>query len=168
MASKFLKIHTDGLPKEEEGLVVSAGAGDSGKLVALDASGKLDESVLPVGIGADVKVANAGENLAAGDFVYIDASGDVRKADASNTAKLAIGFVLSAVTAASDATVYMEGTNTGLTGLTAGTRYFLSPSSPGTHTATVPTTAGHTVQVLGTAIDTTELSFEPQIIGTRA
>lgn len=53
----------------------------------------------------------ASESLSAGDFVNIwsDAgTPKVRKADASTSGKEAVGFVLSAVTSGSQATVYTE------------------------------------------------------------
>ena len=49
----------------------SAGAGDSGKLTALDSSGKLDTSFMPVGIAADTASIATSETLAAGDLVNI-------------------------------------------------------------------------------------------------
>lgn len=49
----------------------SAGAGDTGKLPALDATGRLDASFMPVGIGADTASIVASEALAAGDLVNI-------------------------------------------------------------------------------------------------
>ena len=39
--AKFLKIGSDGMPTEEAGITTSAGAGDSGKIPALDGGGKL-------------------------------------------------------------------------------------------------------------------------------
>jgi len=51
--------------------IISAGAGDSGKIPALDATGKLDLSTMPVGLGAESDVITASEALAAGDFVNI-------------------------------------------------------------------------------------------------
>ncbi len=159
MAEKFLKLGTNGFPAEQEALVSSAGAADAGKIVALDSSGRLDNSVLPVGVGPDAFTATAGENLAAGDLVYIDTSGEARKADASTVSKMAIGFVLSAVTSGNPATVYFDGTNTGLSSLTVGSRYFLSATTPGAITTTPPATAGHIVQFVGIATSATTLSF---------
>jgi hypothetical protein len=49
----------------------SAGAGDSGKLPALDGSGKLDTSFMPTGIGADTASITASEAITAGDLVNI-------------------------------------------------------------------------------------------------
>jgi len=164
-AVKYLAL-VAGKIKQIAATVTSAGAGDDGKIVALDSTGKLDSSVLPVGIGADTKSLTAYEDLAAGDFVNIfDDSGTVkvRKADASSNAKEAHGFVLAAVSTGAAATVYLEGTNTQRTGLTKGVLYFLSHSSAGSVlvAGSLTTTAGHIVQQIGVAMSTTEISFEP-------
>ena len=61
---------------EVAGLVASAGAADAGKIPALDANGRIDQSMMPVGIGADTKLIVTSEALTAGDFVNIyDVSG---------------------------------------------------------------------------------------------
>ncbi len=166
MAWKILQI-INNLRTEVEALVASAGAGDSGKIPALDASGRLDSSFMPVGIGADTKTVTTSENLAAGDFVNLyDDSGTLtaRKADASAAAagKRAHGFVLAATTSGQDAIVYFEGPNTQLSGLTAGTMYALSHSSPGgvVALASATTTSGHILQELGIATDTGEINVE--------
>lgn len=163
MPQKFITL-VSGNFKEVEGLVVSAGAGDAGKVPALDSAGKLDTSVMPVGIGADTKTIVASENLAAGDLVNVwndTGTIKVRKADATSPSKRAHGFVLSSVSSAANATVYFEGTITGLSSLTLGGTYFLGTTA-GAATATATTTAGHIVQQVGVAVSATELSFEPQ------
>lgn len=139
----------------------SAGAGDAGKIPALDASGRIDSSMMPVGIGADTATITASEALSAGDFVNIwnSTGAKARKADASTSGKEAHGFVLAAVSNAAAATVYFEGTNTQVTGLTAG-NVFLSDSTPGGSTATAPTGSGKVVQRLGVAVSTTAINFE--------
>jgi hypothetical protein len=166
--AKYLRIGTTGLPTEEATVLNSAGAGSAGLIPELDSTGRLTNSVMPVGIGADVKTANAGEGLSAGNLVYISAAGTVFKADANAVDKAAIGFVLASSASGASATVYFEGTITGLTGLTAGTRYFLSDTATGGVTATLPTGVGDIVQLVGTAISATELSFEPQTPLVRA
>ena len=160
MADKFLKL-VNGVPTEMEGQVQSAGAGDAGKIPALDATGKLDETLMPSGIGADVALIEASENLSAGDFVSIyDSSGaKCRKADASTTGKHAHGFVLDAVTSGSNATVYFEGPNDQVTGATPGDVY-LSDSTPGGFTSTAPSGTGKVVQRLGVAVSATSINFE--------
>jgi hypothetical protein len=142
-------------------VATSAGAGDSGKLAALDGSGRLDSSFLPVGVGADTATVQASENLAAGDYVNLHNSGGarVRKADASN-GRRADGFVLASVTSASNATVYFEGQNTGVTGKTPGAVQYLSATTAGATTETAPTTAGQIMQVLGVAVTATVISTE--------
>lgn len=140
----------------------SAGAGDSGKVVALDAAGRIDTSMMPVGIGADTATITASEALAAGDLVNVwnDAgTPKVRKADASTAGKDAHGFVLAAVASSASATVYFEGTNTQMTGLTAGTQY-LSAATAGKTVSTAPTAAGNVVQRVGMATSATAMNFQ--------
>lgn len=140
----------------------SAGSGDAAKAVLTDASGRIDASFMPVGIGADTASIQASEALAAGDYVNVwDSTGSfrVRKADASTAGKEAHGFVLAAVSSGANATVYFEGTNTQVTGMTAGAVY-LDPANPGKGTNTEPTTATQIVQRLGTATSATSVNFE--------
>lgn len=140
----------------------SAGAGDSGKLPALDGTGKLDNSFMPTGIGADTASVETTENLAAGDLVNIyDATGaKCRKADASTAGKEAHGFVLAATTSGQNASVYFDGSNAQVTGLTPG-RQFLS-ATPGLCTATAPSGAGNVVQRVGFATSATSMNFQSQ------
>ena len=138
----------------------SAGAGDAGKLVALDSSGRVDSTMMPVGIGADTQVITTSEALAAGDWVNIwnSTGAKARKADATTAGKHAMGFVLSAFGSAASATVYFEGTNTQVTGQTAGD-VFLSTTA-GLGTATAPSSAGNVVQPIGVATSTTTVNFQ--------
>jgi hypothetical protein len=144
--------------------VSSAGSVDSGKAVLLDGSGRIDSTVLPSGIGADTALIEASENISAGDFVNVhnvSGTAKIRKADASSSGKEAHGFVLSAVTSGNNGTVYFEGTNTQVTSQTPGVVY-LSPSTAGLATATIPSTAGHVVQRLGVAVSATSIKFEAE------
>ena len=138
----------------------SAGAGDAGKVVALNASGEVDITMMPTGIGADTASVEASENLAAGDFVniYNDSGAKCRKADATTAGKQAHGFVLAGVTSGANATIYFEGTNTQVTGATAGT-VFLSATA-GTFTSTAPSAAGNVVQRVGVATSATSINVE--------
>jgi hypothetical protein len=163
MADKYLKFDdTSKAMKEQEATTTSSGAGDAGKIVALHTDGKLHSSLLPTGIGADTSVYPAYENLSAGNFVNIFDDGGVtkvRKADATSKSKRAHGFVLENVTAGSDATVYCDGSNTQLSGLTPGVTYFLSVTA-GAVTDTPPTTPGYIIQVVGSAKNATTISVE--------
>lgn len=143
----------------------SAGAGDAGKIVALDSAGRLDSSMMPAGFGAETQSIEAGENLSAGNFVNIyDDSGTtkVRKADASGgNAKKADGYVLAGVTSGQTATVYYGNVNNQLSGMTKGAIQYLSGTAGG-RTETAPSTAAHIVQRLGKAISATEMLVEIQ------
>ena len=172
--------------QEVASISTSAGAADAGKIIATNASGqidvsflnttvssspnklvmtgadgRLDISVLPIGVGADTAVIPASEALAAGDLVNIwnnSGTANVRKADASTAGKEAHGFVLAAVASGQPATVYFEGTNTQMTGLTPGRQYL--STTPGKTSATAPTGSGQVVQVVGFAVSATAMNFQ--------
>lgn len=160
MADKYI-YNNAGTLTEREAKQTSAGAADAGKIPALDGSGRIDASMMPVGIGADTASIASSENLASGDWVNIWNDGGtpkVRKADATTSGKQAHGFVLSAVTSPASATVYFEGTNTGVSGQTAGD-VFLATTA-GTGTATAPSGSGNVVQKIGVAVSATAVNFE--------
>lgn len=158
-AKKFLRL-VAGVFTEIAATVTSSGASNDGDLVALDSSGRLDNSVMPVGIGADTKTITASEALAAGDWVNVwNSSGaKVRKADATTAGKEAHGFVLAAVSNGANALVYFEGTNTQVSGQTPGPVYL--QTTAGTGGATIPSASGNVVQNLGVAVSATEVNFE--------
>jgi hypothetical protein len=159
---KYLYINA-GQVTEKASIQTSAGAGDAGKIPALDASGRLDNSFMPTGIGADTASIQASENLAAGDLVNVwNSSGArIRKADASAAGKEAHGFVLAAVTSGASGTVYFEGNNAQVTGLTPGVQ-FLS-TTPGLATATAPSGTGNVVQRVGFSTSATNLNFQTHL-----
>ncbi len=162
-SSKLVSLNTSGFLDSTivNSTTSSAGAGDAGKVVALDGSGRIDETMMPVGIGADIVSLTASENLAAGDFVNVyDNIGtpNCRKADATTAGKEAHGFVLDAVTSGNPASVYFEGSNTSLSGLTAGPVYL--STTAGQSTATAPSAAGNVVQRIGVAVAATTINFE--------
>lgn len=158
----YLKM-TNGRPTLTAAAAASTGAPDAGKMVKLDASGKVDQSMMPTGIGPDAKTMTASEAIAARDLVNVSNTGEIRKADASND-RPANGFVLGAIANGATGTVYFEGVITGLSALTPGGRYFLSDAVPGGITATAVTAgAGKISQEIGVAISATEVSFEPQV-----
>lgn len=160
-AKKYLSM-VSGLITEIAGIVTSAGAGDDGKFPVLDATGKLDNSFMPPGIGADTQVITASEALAAGDLVNVwnSTGAKVRKADATVSGKEAHGFVLAAVLSSGAATVYFEGSNTGVTGLTPGVQYL--QTTAGTAGATPPSGSGNVVQRVGFATAAAVLNFNSE------
>ena len=163
MAGDKYLFNNAGTVTEKAAIQASAGAGDAGKIPAVDSTGRLDNSFMPTGIGADTAAITASEALAAGDLVNVwnSTGAKVRKADASVAGKEAHGFVLAAVSSGASATVFFEGTNAQVTGLTPGAQ-FLSAATPGLATATAPTGAGNVVQRVGFATAATALNFQSQ------
>ena len=153
---------TGGVLTEESAVNTSAGAGDASKLAKLDAAGRFDVTMMPVGTDIAATTITTSEALSAGDFVNIWNSTGVkaRKADATVAGKEAHGYVLAAYGTPVAATVYFDGINTGLSGLTVGARQFLSTTAGG-RTETAPSTAGNVDQILGVAISATAAIFRP-------
>lgn len=165
MAEKFLKVE-NGRTTEKEAITSSAGAADSGKLVGLDGGGRLDPSVMPVGIGADVKALELTEDVSAGDYVNIfDDAGTpkARLADQSND-RAAHGFVKAAGLTGETVNVFFEGPNSGLSSLTAGARYYLASNGDITNSAP----AAGLLQFLGVAIDDTQINTDISDVIVRA
>lgn len=156
-------LYLDGAtPKTKAPITTSAGAADAGKIIALNAQGDLDATMLPPGIGDDTASVVASEVLSAGDFVNIwnDAgTAKCRKADASTFGKHAHGFILEGVDADSTAEIYFEGTNNQVSGAIPGD-VLLSASTPGGFTSNPPSASGQVVQRLGVAISATEINVE--------
>jgi hypothetical protein len=163
MADKYI-ANVAGTLTEKAAIVTSAGAGDAGKIPAFDAAGKLDISTMPTGIGADTVAIITSEALAAGDLVNVwnSTGAKCRKADASTSGKEAHGFVKAAFGSGASATVYFEGNNDQVTGLTAGVQ-FLSATTPGLATNTAPSAAGQVVQRVGFATAAANLNFQSEV-----
>jgi hypothetical protein len=162
MAKKFLRM-VAGAIEEIVATVTSTGVAEAGDVVALDANGRLDQSVMPVGIGADIVNIEASENLAAGDMVNVWDDGGtpkVRKASAGAIGTQAHGFVISAVTSGQNGNIYFEGNNNQVTGLTGGTTYYLDAAVAGGLTATPPSSTGDIVQRVGIATSATNINIE--------
>lgn len=140
----------------------SAGAGDAGKLPALDGSGRLDNSFMPVGIGADTAAISTSETLAAGDFVNIWDNTGAKVRKADAT------------TAGKEAHGFVLAAFTHPTTATVyfeGTNTAVSGKTPGVQFlqttagasgSTAPSASGNVVQKLGVAISATAINFEPQ------
>lgn len=160
MADKPIQL-VSGILTQVEAKIASAGAGDSGRVVALDTAGRIDSSMMPVGVVADVKLILASEAIGAGKYVNIfnnAGTANIRLADNSN-GRAAHGFLLTGVAGAATGSVYFEGPNTGLTALTAGARQFLGTA--GGVTATAPVFPTATIcQLVGVAISATEINTD--------
>lgn len=164
MAGNLYLTVLNGIKTLVAALQTSAGAGDAGKLVALDPTGKISDTMMPVGIGAETAVIAVSESLAAGDWVNIYGSSGAkcRKADATTAGKEAHGFVLAAVNFPGEATVYgISQMNNQLSGLTPGEMYWLSTTAGQGVATTPPSASGNVVQRLGKAVSATEIVFSP-------
>lgn len=158
---KFITLENGVQKLVNAGVSASTGASDGGKAVVLKSDGTIDESMMPTGIGADIKLIIASEALGAGKFVNIyDNAGvaTVRLADATTAGKQAHGFVLSAVTQGANATVYFEGNDNAITGAVAGNVYL--STTPGGFTSTPPAATGNIVQKVGVATSATSINVE--------
>lgn len=188
MAAPRYQTLFSGVRRLVAAITASTGVADAEKIVATNASGVLDDtllgaattgasvvvkttpsgtldpSVMPPGVGDDTITVTASEALSAGNVVNIWDDGGTpkaRKADATDDGKPAHGFVLAAVAANAAALVYLEGRNTQLSGLTPGAALFLS-TTPGAVTSTPPSTPGNVVQNVGYAYSATSMNFETE------
>jgi len=159
---RVIKLTNDGKRKAQSGIEKSTGTGDAGKFVVTTSTGRLDESIMPVGFGDEVKILEATEPITAGKYVNIynvAGVGKIRNADAS-TGKKADGFIVEGVAIGATVKVFTEGINNALTGLTPGADYYLSSTNPGEATTIPPTSTGNILQRIGKALSVKEMNFE--------
>jgi hypothetical protein len=152
-------------------LVTSNGVTDANKIVSTNATGRLDESLMPDGFGVRVLEAKAFEALAPGDFVHFQQAGAglvMRKAS-NDDMGTAHGFVLTAVAKDAKGKVNpLGGTNVipGAT-MTVGAVQWLGTGGKATETpldATVQANFGKINQKLGIAISATEIDTQRDTI----
>lgn len=115
-------------------------------------------------------IYTADEALAARDALYISAADNVSKASGagSGAASRLMGFAVAAAIDTAPVSVQSEGVLGGFTGLTAGSRYYLSAATPGLITATRPTGSGNTIVQAGYAKSTTALHIHIEQLGRLA
>lgn len=157
MADKYLKVGSNGLPAEQAALDSSSGAGDAGKIVALNSSGQIDPTM--IGTTESLSLV-ASEDLSPGDFVnFWNDTGTLKMRKATNTGigTKADGYVKASVLTAASGIVYRDnGIISGLSSLTVGAVYFLGTA--GGVTSTVPTGAGVIIQPIGKGKTSTEIA----------
>jgi hypothetical protein len=139
----------------------SAGAGDAGKIVALDGAGRIDSTMMPTGIGADTASIPASEALAAGDMVNIyDSTGAKCRKADAATAGKEAHGFVLAAVE-SAANATVYFEGTN-TQVTGQTPgpVFLSATTPGLATSTAPSGSGNVVQRVGFATGATAINFE--------
>jgi hypothetical protein len=107
----------NGFPVARAATVVSNGEAPAGVPVGLGADGKLDRSVLPTGVGPELRVLEASEDLFANDLVnmYYDTEDEtpkwkVRLAAGTDGYHYCNGFVKEAYESGNPAMVYLDGT----------------------------------------------------------
>ncbi len=146
----------------------SAGAGDAGKVAALDASGRLDPTMMPIGIGADTGSITTSEALAAGDFVNIWNSSGAKARKADATVAGKEAHGFVLAAAGSGTVAAVYFEGTN-TAVTGQTpgNVFLSTTA-GQATNTAPNTAGNVVQRIGFATSATSINFQSQLPVTLA
>jgi len=159
-ATRYVKLNAGQL--ESVQAVDTSATAVAGNLIALNSIGKLDDSLL---MSSPSEVLVAGENLTAGNVVYIaDATGvaTVYKSDATDDTKPAIGFVMDTVVATDPVRVFFSGTNTGVVFVAGdtGKEVFLSETA-GALTTTAPSTVGNYVQRVGIIVGANKVRFLP-------
>lgn len=141
------------------GSVVYVGLNEGGMLI------QDGESKPFLGVGyLNTFSAVAGEDLVAGQNVYIATSADSGRTagslylvDASNSVRnISAGFVMTSVAASGTATVVNSG-SVPQSGLVPGSVYYADPSTAGGITATEPTLTGTFIISVGIAVSATEL-----------
>lgn len=157
-----------GRTRQIQPINTSTGAPDGAKIIETDGTGRIDLSLLPLGVGVLAQSIPLADSISvvAGDYVYVDSNGRVRLASASSEGQEAVGYVLSSVGPGDAggtvlAMVYFEDFNSSVTGLTPGARQYLSATTPGKVTETPPSGTGQVCQFLGNAISATLMMFEP-------
>lgn len=138
----------------------SAGAGDSGKVVALDGSGRIDSTMMPVGIGADTAVITTSEAIASGDLVNIWNSSGAKVRKADATVAGKEAHGFVLVGVGSGASAIVH--FEGSNTAMAGLTpgvQFLSTTA-GTTSGTAPSTSGNVVQRVGFATSATTMNFQ--------
>ena len=147
------------------GITTSSGVVDAGKIPQLDSIGKLDISFFPnAGLSTSQYIGvTTSESLDAGDLVNVYNYGGAKCRKAYATAgRDAYGYVVSAVSYGSMASIYSSGNNASVTGLTPGQQY-LSATTPGKCTSTPPSGAGVVLQKVGFATSATSLTYQREL-----
>ena len=95
-----------------------------------------------------------------GEIAYIFGAGSVKKAKADALATMeAFYFATAGIAAAASGFFQSSGILAGLSGLTPGATYYLSPTTAGAMVTTAPTATGQFVVRLGKALSATEFEI---------
>jgi hypothetical protein len=106
-------------------------------------------------------------NIPAGSMVNVVNSGgatSARLADASVVTKPTMCFALASYNTGDQGQFQTIGVNPYINGLTPGTLYYLSDTTPGNITAVAPVGAGKLKQSIGFSINSTTIMFFPSLV----
>ena len=150
----LVSFDANGLPK------------DSGKSIPTgDIVGTSDSQILTnkeLNDNIETMELTAGENVSAGDICYLKSDGKMWKtdADAEATSKGLICMATETILADATGTFLRKGKYT-TSGLTTGDTLYLDTSTAGTWTNIAPSGSGDIVRIIGYALSTTVLYFDP-------
>jgi hypothetical protein len=145
--------------------------GTVGQYLSTDGAGQLSWVTPPDDTEANLigNIYTADEALAACDALYISAADNVSKASATGggAASQLVGFAQALAADTDPVTVVSEGVLSGFSGLTPGSRYYLSATA-GAITTTIPVGSGNSVIQAGFAKNATTLHIHIEQMGRRA
>lgn len=140
---EVFSITTGGAVKFANAYTFPTADGTANQVLQTNGSGTLTFATASGGggSGASSDFQQSAHGFAVGDIVRLSNSAYV-KAKADSAANAEVAGIIGTVTNASNATIVYIGAITGMSGLTAGTTYFLSAATAGALTATEPSTVG--------------------------
>lgn len=163
-AGKIVALNTSGVLGSTivNSVTSSSGAGDTGKVVALDGSGRIDTTMMPTGVGADTASITASEALSAGDLVNIHNSSGAKARKADATTSGKEAHGFVLSSVSNGATATVYFEGSN-TAVSSLTPgvYYLSTTAGGV-TATAPSSSGNVIQRVGFATSATALNFQSQ------
>ena len=145
--------------------IVKATIGGSDKLLINNTSATFSDKLFATSGASFLSLTTDATGVNAGDLVAINASGNATKADADGSGtRNVIGFALETAGATSPVKIAQTGVVTGLSSLTAGTKYYMSSLTAGGITDIPPSSSGSTVFQAGIAISSSSLAIQLQFI----
>jgi hypothetical protein len=143
--------------------VASAGAAAAGKVPALDASGRLDNSVLPVGVGTDTATISASETIANGAYVNVwSSTGAFKVRNADASVAGKEAHGFCLVGGASGAALVVYFEGTNSAVTGQAPGVVYLSTTPGLGTAVAPTGSGNAQQRIGFATSATSVNFQSE------
>jgi hypothetical protein len=116
-------------------------------------------NIVPLESSVNFVVAQTGHGFVVGNILYLSAADTYAKAQASSATKSRVVGMVSQYIDANNFVLTTQGVVGGLVGLTAGSQYYLSPTTPGSFTTTDPVSYSVGCFV---AINATTLIFDPR------